>query len=96
MTKKYYAGGGIPIGDGWVKLPKEIITKCPGCKAFETLDFDSEGLVPTRKYKQKGRSIYHDCGTILPCVLFPVIHRIEVQSDTMVSPVDWAGLTIRE
>ena len=53
-------------------LPRvsDIAVLCPGCKAFETLSFSKYGLMQTRKYKQVGNAIYHDCGCGKPCRLY--------------------------
>lgn len=47
----------------------ELVAFCPKCKAFETLWFNDESLVPTRKFLQVGRRIYHDCGSDEACRL---------------------------
>jgi hypothetical protein len=48
----------------------EILVVCPGCKAFETLQFSQHRMVNTRKFTQVGDYIYHDCGTGLIYHLF--------------------------
>lgn len=52
----------------------EVITFCPGCKAFQTLWLDHDRLVLTRKFTQKMDQIYHDCGTTKPCRLYRATH----------------------
>ena len=47
----------------------ELVAFCPKCKAFETLWFSDENLVPTRKYLQVGQRVYHDCGSDEACRL---------------------------
>ncbi len=47
----------------------ELVAFCPNCKAFETLWFSEESLVPTRKFLQVGRRVYHDCGSDQACRL---------------------------
>ena len=47
----------------------ELVAFCPSCKAFETLWFADDSLVPTRKYCQVGRRVYHDCGSDEACRL---------------------------
>jgi hypothetical protein len=48
---------------------EELVAFCPKCKAFETLWFNGDEMVPTRKYIQIGKRIYHDCGSEEPCRL---------------------------
>lgn len=57
-----------------IKIPEsnEVLVFCPSCKAFETLSFLGDSLINTRKFTQKERSIYHDCGSAVPCRLFHV------------------------
>jgi len=51
---------------------REVIASCPGCCTFETLWFKGKVMIPTKKFKQrKDRKVYHDCGSKLPCRLFP-------------------------
>ena len=47
----------------------EVVAFCPGCKAFETLWFAGDVLVPTRKFSQRGWGVFHDCGSRDPCRL---------------------------
>ncbi len=47
----------------------ELLAFCPKCKAFETLWFADDSLVPTRKYLQVGGRVYHDCGSDEACRL---------------------------
>ena len=47
----------------------ELVAFCPNCKAFETLWFSDDSLVPTRKFLQIGRRVYHDCGSDEACRL---------------------------
>ncbi len=49
----------------------EVLAYCPKCKTFETLFFNSEVMVRTRKFSQEGKQVYHDCGSEEPCRLFP-------------------------
>jgi hypothetical protein len=48
----------------------EISVFCPGCKALQTVQISDDRLVPTRKFTQEGKYIYHDCGSTRPCRLF--------------------------
>ncbi len=48
-------------------LPDEVIVVCPKCKTLETLWFSSGFLIPTRKFRQSGNQVYHDCGSMEPC-----------------------------
>ncbi len=50
-------------------FPQELLAFCPGCKALDVLRFAGGMMIPTRKYVQSGRRIYHDCGTDSPCRL---------------------------
>ena len=45
----------------------EVIVICPKCKTLETLWLTAGFLVPTRKFKQNGNQVYHDCGSDEPC-----------------------------
>jgi hypothetical protein len=45
----------------------EVIVVCPKCKTLETLWFASGVLVPTRKFRQSGNEVFHDCGSSEPC-----------------------------
>ena len=54
---------------------EEIITFCPGCKAFQTLWLHHGRLVLTRKYTQKNNQVYHDCGASRPCRLYRTTHN---------------------
>jgi hypothetical protein len=48
----------------------ELVVFCPGCKALETLWLNDGWLTPTRKFKQLGKQVFHDCGTLEPCRLY--------------------------
>jgi hypothetical protein len=50
--------------------PDEVIVVCPKCKTLETLWLSAGFLVPTRKFRQYGRQVYHDCGSVEPCSLY--------------------------
>jgi len=56
----------IPSG---MTSSEELVALCPKCKAFETLWFNGDKMVPTRKYIQIGKRVYHDCGSQEPCHL---------------------------
>ncbi len=61
---------------------KEYIVCCPECKAFETLLFIGDMLVPTKKFTQNGDGkVYHDCGSSLPCKAFPEFIEGRVDMD---------------
>lgn len=49
---------------------KEFIVVCPKCGTIETVWFNEEGLVPTRKFRQYGFRVYHNCGAGVPCHLY--------------------------
>ena len=44
----------------------EIVVFCPSCGQIETLYGVGTQLDKTRKYRQAGTSIYHDCNTAVP------------------------------
>lgn len=48
----------------------EVIVVCPKCKTLETLWLSAGFLVPTRKFIQRGRQVYHDCGSDQPCTFY--------------------------
>ena len=48
----------------------EVIVVCPKCKTLETLWFSAGLLVATRKFRQSGRQVYHDCGSDEPCCFY--------------------------
>jgi len=48
---------------------EELVALCPECKSFETLWFNGNQMIHTRKYVQIGRRVYHDCGSEEPCRL---------------------------
>jgi hypothetical protein len=53
----------------------ELVAFCPKCKAFETLWFNGDEMIPTRKYVQVGKRVYHDCGSQEPCQLLTRFHK---------------------
>jgi len=48
----------------------EVIVVCPECKTLETLWLSGSLLVSTRKFRQSGNQVYHDCGSAEPCCLY--------------------------
>jgi hypothetical protein len=48
----------------------EVVAFCPQCKALQTVWISDDKLVPTRKFTQEGKDIYHDCGSSQPCRLY--------------------------
>jgi hypothetical protein len=48
----------------------EVIVVCPKCKTLETLWLSAGLLVPTRKFRQSGNQVYHDCGSDEPCCFY--------------------------
>jgi hypothetical protein len=48
----------------------EVIAVCPKCKTLETLWLSAGFLVPTRKFRQSGNQVYHDCGSEEPCSFY--------------------------
>ena len=51
-------------------LSGEVVAFCPVCKAFQTLWFNENGLMPTRKFAQYDNKVFHDCGAKEPCHLY--------------------------
>jgi hypothetical protein len=49
------------------KDPREVVVYCPGCKALETVVYNSDGLMPTSRFTQKSGAVYHRCGSDVPC-----------------------------
>ena len=50
---------------------RDLVASCPGCATLETLAFQRDSLIPTRRFSQRDGRVYHDCGTNRPCLLFP-------------------------
>ncbi len=50
--------------------PDEVIVVCPKCKTLETLWMSAGFLIPTRKFRQSGNKVYHDCGSTEPCTFY--------------------------
>ena len=48
----------------------EFVASCPGCKTLETLLFHDGRLMPTRKFHQRDKEVFHDFGTTQPCRLY--------------------------
>ena len=51
----------------------EAIAFCPKCKALQTVLIDKNKLMMTRKFYQKDKLIYHDCGSTEPCRLYFIL-----------------------
>jgi hypothetical protein len=49
---------------------RETVAFCPGCKAIETINISGTGIVPTRRFTQKGANVFHACGSTVPCRLY--------------------------
>lgn len=49
---------------------REVVAFCPRCKAMETVNFNTEGIIPTRRFTQKAGNVYHNCGSTVPCRLY--------------------------
>ena len=49
---------------------KELVAFCPNCKVLETLLFIDDNLIQTRKFRQEGETVYHNCGAKEPCRLY--------------------------
>ena len=57
----------------WVvndRIARDIVAFCPTCKAMETVSITSQGVVASRKFVEKGGSVFHDCGSKVPCRLY--------------------------
>lgn len=48
---------------------RTVMAHCPGCKEVATIDVIGAAMVPTRKFRQVGGKVFHDCGSELPCRL---------------------------
>ena len=48
----------------------EAMVFCPKCKATQSVFIQDRRLMPTRKFSQVGRNIYHDCGSTQPCRIY--------------------------
>ncbi len=48
----------------------EATAYCPGCGTFETVWFINGHLMETQKFTESGQSLYHGCGTSVPCRLY--------------------------
>jgi hypothetical protein len=55
------------VNDG---ITRDIVAFCPTCKAMETVSITAEGMVGGRKFTQKDSSVFHDCGSKVPCRLY--------------------------
>ncbi len=49
---------------------REVVAYCPRCKAIETLTCTDEGIVPTSRFTVKAGTVYHACGSDIPCRLY--------------------------
>jgi hypothetical protein len=49
---------------------EEVTAFCPKCKALQTVWLNGDMLLPTRKYTQVGKNVYHNCGSKQPCRLY--------------------------
>jgi 5-methylcytosine-specific restriction endonuclease McrA len=49
---------------------EEAMAFCPQCKALQTVWLDGGALMPTRKFIQVGKNVYHNCGSRQPCRLY--------------------------
>jgi len=49
---------------------RELVAFCPGCSTLETLWFSDQRLMQSRKFRQQGGRVFHDCGTPEPCRLY--------------------------
>ena len=48
----------------------DVIAFCPTCKAVQSITISRGHLSQTRKFVQRGNTIFHDCGTNTPCRLY--------------------------
>jgi hypothetical protein len=53
-----------------IRNTAEVMIFCPSCKAMQTVQISGSVLLPTRKFRQEGPFIYHDCGSARPCRLY--------------------------
>lgn len=47
----------------------DCLAYCPHCKAMQTVQFQRESLIPTRKFHEAAGRVWHDCGSPLACGL---------------------------
>ncbi len=52
------------------RLPDEVMAFCPICKTHQTIFFEGNSMIPTRKFRQDGEQVYHDCSSVRPCRLY--------------------------
>ena len=64
-----------PAPDRGHYLPtvSDASVQCPKCKAIQTVSFIGDTMIRTRKFSQKDGKVYHDCGSISPCLLFRAV-----------------------
>jgi len=54
---------------------EEITAFCPACKTMETLFLEDYQLLPTQKFSQRGKQIYHNCGSGKPCSIYGILYH---------------------
>lgn len=64
-----------PVDSGYAFLfnrliEYEVVASCPGCKTMETLNIQNGRIIQTRKFKQIGKQVFHDCGAEQPCSIY--------------------------
>jgi hypothetical protein len=71
MVLLAFKGARPPVQNtAFEKREGELMAFCPSCKSFETIWFDDGRLLSTRKFRQQGNLIFHDCGSVRPCRLY--------------------------
>lgn len=59
-------------------VTSELVALCPKCKTLETLWFNRDGLIQTRRFYQEDGKVYHDCGSSEPCRLYRTWQNISL------------------
>jgi hypothetical protein len=57
----------------WVvkdQMDREVVAFCPACKAMETITIHGREVALGRRFMLKDGTIFHACGSSLPCRLY--------------------------
>jgi hypothetical protein len=49
---------------------REVVAFCPSCKAMETITIHGREVALGRKFVLREGTIFHDCGSNVPCRLY--------------------------
>jgi len=73
LTQHQKSSSQKEIGHSASSEALEFIISCPKCRTLETVWLiEDRLLVPTRKFRQEGARIYHDCGSDAWCHLYRI------------------------